>query len=155
MTGPEQEQDPDRVEAQKERGLDRFFDALEDTRTEDEEGNRVFAMPKLHRLARVVHDLDGQVLGYEDQAGTVHRADRAEIFSWAVIGPEDETLRLHFVDSEEPATVVKGESHTRTLSTSPSGVGEKSPLDLVPWVLGVEFNFDFDTPSNPFIRVLD
>jgi hypothetical protein len=153
--GPEQEQDPDRVEAQKERGLERFFDALENTRVDDENGNRIFAMPKLHVLTRVAHDLEGRVLGYEDATGTVFRPDRAEDFSWAVRGANGEPLRLHFVDSEEPATVVKGESHTRTLSTSPSGVGEKNPLDLVPWVLGVEFNFDFDTPSNPFIRVLD
>ena len=155
MTGPEQEQDPEGVETRKERGLDRFFDALENTGVDDENGNRIFAMPKLHVLTRVVHDLDGRVLGYEDQAGTVHRPDRAEMFSWAVTGPEGEQMRLHFVEAEEPPTTVKGEPHTRTLSTSPLGVEVKSPLDLVPWVLGVEFNFDFDTPSNPFIRVLD
>lgn len=153
--GPEQEQDPDRIEAQKEQGLSHFFEALEDTGLEDENGNRILAVPKLHVLTRVVHDLQGCVLGYEDATGTVLRPDRAEDFSWVVSGIDGEPLRLHFVDAEEPPTILKGEAYLRTLSTSPLGVETESPLDLVPWVLGREITLDLDTPSNPFIRVLE
>lgn len=122
---------------------------------EDEDGNRILAVPKLHVLTRVVHDLQGRVLGYEDATGTVLRPDRAEDFSWAVRGADGEPLRLHFVDSEEPPTILKGEAHLRTLSTNPLGVETENPLDLVPWVLGHEVTLDLDTPSNPFIRVLE